>query len=148
MVRILGDWLSERFGQPVIIENKPGAGSNLSIQAAASSPPDGYTLVMIGSSAAINSTLYSARPFNPARDIAPVAGLVNFPMVLEATPSLSVRTVDELIAYAKAHPGQISMASFGVGTPSHVAGELFKMMTGANMVHVPYRAVGRCTRTC
>jgi tripartite-type tricarboxylate transporter receptor subunit TctC len=139
IVRILGTWLSEQLGQPVVIENKPGAGTNLSIQAAASSPPDGYTLVLFGSSTAINSTLYPKLPFNPARDIAPVAGLVTWPMVLEANPSLPAKTVGELIAYAKAHPGQINMASFGIGTPSHIAGELLKMMTGIDMVHVPYR---------
>ena len=139
VVRILGTWLSERLGQPVVIENKPGAGTNLSIQAAANSPPDGYTLVLFGSSTAINSTLYPKLPFNPARDIAPVAGLVTWPMVLEANPSLLAKTVGELIAHAKAVPGQITMASFGTGTPSHIAGELFKMMTGINMVHVPYR---------
>jgi tripartite-type tricarboxylate transporter receptor subunit TctC len=119
LVRILGTWLSERLGQPVVIENKPGAGTNLSIQVAANSPPDGYTLVLFGSSTAINSTLYPKLPFNPARDIAPVAGLV-----------------------AKTVPGQITMASFGTGTPSHIAGELFKMMTGINLVHVPYRGSG------
>jgi tripartite-type tricarboxylate transporter receptor subunit TctC len=139
IVRIIGTWLSERLGQPVIVENKPGAGTNLSIQAAANSPPDGYTLVLTGSSTAINSTLYKTLPFNPLRDIAPVAGLVTWPMVLEANPSVPVKTVAELMAYARDHPGEINMASFGTGTPSHVAGELFKMMTGVNMVHVPYR---------
>jgi tripartite-type tricarboxylate transporter receptor subunit TctC len=139
IVRILGTWLSERLGQPVIVENKPGAGTNLSIQAAVNSPPDGYTLVLTGSSTAINSTLYKALPFNPLSDIAPVAGLVAWPMVLEANPSVAAKTVGELIARAKAQPGQINMASFGTGTPSHIAGEQLKMMTGVNMVHVPYR---------
>jgi tripartite-type tricarboxylate transporter receptor subunit TctC len=139
VVRIVGTWLSERLGQPVVIENKPGAGTNLSIQAAANSPPDGYTLVLFGSSTAINSRLYANLPFNPLRDIAPVAGLITWPMVLEANPSVPAKTVGELIAHAKAFPGRINMASFGTGTPSHIAGELFKMMTGINMVHVPYR---------
>jgi tripartite-type tricarboxylate transporter receptor subunit TctC len=138
-VRILGAWLSERLGQPVIIENKPGAGTNLSIQSVVNSPPDGYTLVLTGSSTAINSTLYPKLPFDPLRDIAPVAGLITWPMVLEANPSLPAKTVAELIVHAKAYPGQINLASFGTGTPSHIAGELFKMMTGVNMVHVPYR---------
>ena len=138
-VRILGAWLSERLGQPVIIENKPGAGTNLSIQSVVNSPPDGYTLVLTGSSTAINSTLYPKLPFDPLRDIAPVAGLITWPMVLEANPSVPAKTVGELIAHAKAFPGRINMASFGTGTPSHIAGELFKMLTGINMVHVPYR---------
>jgi tripartite-type tricarboxylate transporter receptor subunit TctC len=142
MVRILGAWLSERLGQPVIIENKPGAATNISIQTVANSPPDGYTLVLTGSSTAINSSLYRTLPFNPLRDIAPVAGLVTWPMVLEANPSVPAKTVAELIAHAKAHPGQINMASWGTGTPSHIAGELFKMMTGIDLVHVPYRGGG------
>jgi tripartite-type tricarboxylate transporter receptor subunit TctC len=139
VVRILGTWLSERLGQPVIIENKPGGGTNLSIQAAANSAPDGYTLVLLGSSSAINTTLYPTLPFNILRDIDPVAGLVRYPMVLAANPSVPAKTVIELIAHAKAHPGEVMMASFGIGTPSHVAGELLKRMAGVEMVHVPYR---------
>jgi tripartite-type tricarboxylate transporter receptor subunit TctC len=139
VVRILSAWLSERLGQPVIIENKPGAGTNISIQAVSNSAPDGYTLVLLGSSAAINATLYPTLPFNILRDIDPVAGLLTYPMVLEANPSVPAKTVAELIAHAKAHPGKITMASFGTGTPSHVAGELFKMMAGVDMIHVPYR---------
>lgn len=138
LVRIMAQWLSDRLGQPVIVENKPGAGTNLSLQAAANSPPDGYTLVLFGSSTAINSTLYPKRPFNPARDIAPVAGLATWPLLLEANPSLPAKTVGELVAHAKAFPGQINMASTGIGTPSHIAGELFKMMTRTDIVHVPY----------
>jgi tripartite-type tricarboxylate transporter receptor subunit TctC len=138
-VRILGRWLAERLGQLLVIENKPGAGTNLSIQALVNSPPDGYTLALFGSSTAINSTLYPALPFNPLRDIAPVAGLITWPMVLEANPSVPAKTVAELIVHAKAYPGQINMASFGTGTPSHIAGELFKIMTGVKMIHVPYR---------
>jgi tripartite-type tricarboxylate transporter receptor subunit TctC len=137
--RILAAWLSERLGQPVIIENKPGGGTNVSIQAATNSVPDGYTLVLLGSSAAINTTLYPTLPFNILRDIDPVAGLFAYPMVLAANPSLPAKTVVELIAHAKSHPAKITMASFGTGTPSHVAGELFKMMAGVDMVHVPYR---------
>lgn len=139
LVRILATWLSERLGQPVIIENKPGAGTNLSIQAAANSPPDGYTLVLIGSSTAINWTLYPGHSFKPAREIAPIAGLATWPLVLEANPSLPAKTVGELIAHAKAFPGRVNIASSGIGTPMHIAGELLKMMTGINMVHVPYR---------
>jgi tripartite-type tricarboxylate transporter receptor subunit TctC len=137
--RILATWLSERLGQPVIIENKPGGGTNVSIQAATNSAPDGYTLVLLGSSAAINTTLYPTLPFDILRDIDPVTGLFTYPMVLAANPSVPAKTVVDLIAHAKAHPGKITMASFGTGTPSHVAGELFKMMTGVNMIHVPYR---------
>jgi Tripartite tricarboxylate transporter family receptor len=143
---ILGNWLSERLGQPVVIENKPGAGTMLSIQAAVNSPPDGYTLVLFGSSTAIGSRLYAKLPFDPLRDIAPVAGLITWPMVLEANPSVPAKTVGELIAYTKAFPGRISMASFGTGTPSHIAGELLKMMTGINMIHVPYRGGDRTVR--
>jgi tripartite-type tricarboxylate transporter receptor subunit TctC len=139
VARIAGQWLSDRLGQPVIIENKPGGGTNLSVQAVVNSPPDGYTLLLVGSPAAINATLYPSLPFNFLRDIAPVAGLVWYPLVLEAHPSVPTTTVAELIARAKANPGKITMASVGIGTSSHVAGEMFKMMTGVNMVHVPYR---------
>src|SRR5262249_45937638 len=117
----------------------PGAGTNLSIRAVTTSAPDGYSLAFLGSSSAINATLYPTLPFDIQRDIDPVAGLVSYPMVLAANPSLPATTVIELIAYTKAHPGKIAMASFGTGTPSHVAGELFKMMAGVDMVHVPYR---------
>ena len=138
VARIAGQWLSDRLGQPVIIENKPGGGTNISVQAVVNSPPDGYTLLLVGSPAAINATLYPSLPFNFLRDIAPVAGLVWYPLVLAAHPSVPA-TVAELIARAKINPGKITMASAGIGTSSHVAGELFKMMTGVNMVHVPYR---------
>ena len=137
--RIMGSWLSDRLGQPIIIESKPGGGTNIGTQTVVNSPPDGYTLLFFGSSAAINATFYATLPFNLQRDIAPVAGLVDFPLALVAHPSVPAQTVVELIAYAKAHPGKISMGSFGTGTVSHVAGELFKMMTGVNLVHVPYR---------
>src|SRR5262245_30380225 len=131
--RIMGSWLSDRLGQPIIIESKPGGGTNIGTQAVVNSPPDGYTLLWF------NATFYATLPFNLQRDIAPVAGLADFPLALVAHPSVPARTVVELIAYAKAHPGKINMGSFGTGTVSHVAGELFKMMTGVNLVHVPYR---------
>jgi tripartite-type tricarboxylate transporter receptor subunit TctC len=136
--RIVAPWLAERLGQPVIIENKPGASTNVSIQAVATSPPDGYTLLFVAASAAVNATLFDKLPFS-VRDIAPVSGLIDFPLVMVANPSLPARSVGELIAHAKANPGKISFASFGTGSTSHVAGELFKMMTGTDMVHVPYR---------
>jgi tripartite-type tricarboxylate transporter receptor subunit TctC len=123
----------------VVIENKPGASTNISVQAVANAPPDGYTILFIGASAAVNVTLFDNLPFNLLRDIAPVSGLIDFPFVLIVHPSVPARTVAELIAYAKANPGKISMASFGAGSSSHVAGELFKTMAGVNLVHVPYR---------
>ena len=137
--RIMGKWLSERLGQPVVIENKPGAGTNISIQTVVNSPSDGYTLLFIAASSAVNVAFSEALPFNLVRDIAPVAGLIDFPLVLVAHPSVPAKTVAELIAHAKANPGAVSIASFGTGTTSHVAGELFKMMAGINIVHVPYR---------
>src|SRR5215467_14450204 len=137
--RIMGSWLSDRLGQPIIIESKPGGGTNIGTQTVVNSPPDGYTLLFFGSSAAINATFYATLPFNLQRDIAPVAGLVDFPLALVAHPSVPAQTVVGLIAYAQAHPGKINMGSFGTGTVSHVAGELFKMMTGVNLVHGPYR---------
>jgi tripartite-type tricarboxylate transporter receptor subunit TctC len=139
VARIVARWLSERLGQEVIIENKPGAGTNLSVEAVAKSPPDGYTLLWIGSANAINTTLYEKLPFDFQRDIAPVAGLVMYPLVLEINPALPVKTVAELVAFAKERPGGITMASYGVGTMSHMAGELFKAMTGIKTIHVPYR---------
>jgi len=137
--RIMAPWLAERLGQPVVIENKPGASSNISIQAVVNSPPDGYTLLFIPASAAVNVSLFDNLQFNLLRDIAPVSGLIDFPLVMVVNPSLPAKTVPEFIAYAKANPGKISVGSFGTGSTSHVAGELFKMMTGINMIHVPYR---------
>ena len=137
--RIMAQWLSERLGQSVVIENKPGAATNISIQAAVSAAPDGYTLVYVAASAAVNVTLFDNLPFNLLRDIAPVSGLVDFPLVMVVGPAVRAKTVPEFIAYAKANPSRISMASFGTGSTSHVAGELFKTMTGIRMVHVPYR---------
>ena len=138
--RIMAPWLAERLGQPVVIENKPGASSNISVQTVATSPPDGYTLLFVPASAAVNVTLFDNLPFNLLRDIAPVSGLIDFPLVMVANPSLPAKTMAELIAYAKANPGKISIGSFGTGSTSHVAGELFKMMAGINMIHVPYRS--------
>jgi tripartite-type tricarboxylate transporter receptor subunit TctC len=137
--RIIAAWLAERLGQPVIVENRPGASGNISVQAVANSPPDGYTLLFIGSSAAVNVSLFATLPYNLLRDIAPVSGLIDFPLVLVTNPSVPAKTVAELIALAKADPGKISMASYGTGSTSHVAGELFKMMAGVKMIHVPYR---------
>jgi tripartite-type tricarboxylate transporter receptor subunit TctC len=137
--RIMAPWLSERLGQPVIVENKPGASSNISIQAVVNSPPDGYTLLFVGASATVNATLFNALPFDLLRDIAPVSGLIDFPLVMVVNPSLPARSVAELIAHAKANPGKISFGSFGTGSTAHVAGELLKMMTGISMIHVPYR---------
>jgi tripartite-type tricarboxylate transporter receptor subunit TctC len=137
--RIMAPWLAERLGQPVVIENKPGASANISVQTVVNSPPDGYTLLFVPASAAVNVTLFDNLPFNLLRDIAPVSGLIDFPLVLVANPSVPAKTVAELIAYAKANPAKISIGSFGTGSTSHVAGELFKMMTGVNMIHVPYR---------
>ncbi|HSV26028.1 MAG TPA: tripartite tricarboxylate transporter substrate binding protein [Xanthobacteraceae bacterium] len=139
VARIVGPWLSERLGQPVIIENRPGASTNIAVQAVVNSPPDGYTLLFLGASAVVNTSLFESLPFNLQRDIAPVSGLIDFPMVMVAHPSVPAKTVAELIAYAKANPRKISMASFGTGSASHLAGELFKMMAGVDMVHVPYR---------
>jgi len=137
--RIVAPWLAERLGQPVVIENKPGASANISVQTVVNSPPDGYTLLFVPASAAVNVTLFDNLSFNLLRDIAPVSGLIDFPLVLVANPSVPAKTVAELIAYAKANPGKISIGSFGTGSTSHVAGELFKMMAGVNMIHVPYR---------
>jgi tripartite-type tricarboxylate transporter receptor subunit TctC len=139
VVRLMANRLSERLGQPFVVENKPGAGTNLAVQAAVNSPPDGYTLLFAATSNAINASSYASLPFNFLRDIAPVAGLAELPFVIDVSPSLPVKTVAELIAYAKANPGTINMGSFGAGTISHLALELFKAMTGVSMQHVPYR---------
>jgi tripartite-type tricarboxylate transporter receptor subunit TctC len=139
VTRLVGQWLSERLGTPFIIENRPGAGSNLGTEVVVNAPPDGYTLLNLSSANATNATIYEKLNFNFIRDIAPVASLVRFPYVLEVSPSVPVKTVPELIAYAKANPGKLSIASAGTGTPAHIAGELFKQTTGIDMVHVPYR---------
>ena len=137
--RIVGQWLSERLGQQIIIENRPGASTNIAAQAVINSPPDGYTLLYYGASTLINTSMFPNLPFDVRRDIAPVSGLAAFPMMLVANPSVPAKTVAELIAHAKANLGKVTMASFGTGSASHLAGELFKMMAGINMVHVPYR---------
>ena len=139
VTRLVGQWLSERLGTPFVIENRLGAGSNLGTEVVVNAPPDGYTLLNLSSANATNATMYEKLNFDFIRDIAPVASLVRFPYVLEVNPSVPVRTVPELIAYAKANPGKLSIASAGTGTPAHIAGELFKLMTGVDMVHVPYR---------
>ena len=139
VTRLVGQWLSERLGTPFVIENRPGAASNLGTEIVVNAPPDGYTLLNLSSANATNATMYEKLNFDFIRDIAPVASLVRFPYVLEVNPSVPIRSVPELIAYAKANPGKLSIASAGTGTPAHIAGELFKMMTGVDMVHIPYR---------
>src|SRR6478735_6603192 len=137
--RLIGQWLSERLGQPVVVENRPGAGTNIGTEAVVKAAPDGYTLLLISAANTINATLYERLNFNFIRDIAPVAGLIRGPLVMEVHPSVPARTVPEFIAYAKARPGMINMGSAGNGTPGHMSGELFRMMTGLDLVHVPYR---------
>jgi tripartite-type tricarboxylate transporter receptor subunit TctC len=139
LARLMGQWLSERLGQQFVIENRAGAGGNISTEAVVRAPADGYTLLLAASNDAINATLYEKLNFNFNRDIAPVAGIARMPNVMVVSPSAPARTVPEFIAYAKANPGKLNMASAGSGTTSHVFGELFKLMTGVNMVHVPYR---------
>ena len=141
LMRLMGQWLSERLGQPFVVENKLGAGGNIAAEVVVRSPPDGYTLLQIGPSNTINATLNDKLSFNFIRDIAPVASMVRVPSVMEINPLVPAKTVPEFIAYAKANPGKLNMASAGNGTASHVTGELFKMMTGVSMVHVPYRGV-------
>jgi tripartite-type tricarboxylate transporter receptor subunit TctC len=138
-VRLIGQWLSERLGQPFLIENRPGAGGNIGTEAAARAAPDGYTLLWATSPNAINATVYDKLNFNFIRDIAAVAGVMRVPNVMAVNPSVPAKTIPDFIAYAKANPGRINFASAGNGSTSHVAGELFKMITGVDMVHVPYR---------
>jgi tripartite-type tricarboxylate transporter receptor subunit TctC len=139
VARTIGQWLSERLGQTFIIENRPGAGTNIATEAVVKSSPDGYTLLMVTPAAAINTTLYAKLNFIFHRDIAPVASIIRQPNVMLVNPSVPARTVSELIAYAKANPGKVNFGSAGTGTSNHVAGELFKMMASVDMVHVPYR---------
>ena len=139
IARLMGQWLLERLGQPFIIENRPGAGGNIGTESVVRATPDGYTLLLVGLSNAMNATLYKKLNFNFIRDIAPVASIGGFPYVMVINPSLPAKTVPEFIAYAKANPSKINMASSGSGSASHVFGERFKMMTGINLVHVPYR---------
>jgi tripartite-type tricarboxylate transporter receptor subunit TctC len=140
--RVMAQWLSERLGQQIVIENRAGAGSNIAVEATIGAPPDGYTLLIVGATNAINATLYEKLNFNFIRDIAPVAGIIRVPLIMEVHPSVPVKTVAEFIAYAKGRPGKINMGSGGIGTTLHVSGELFKMMTGVDMLHVPYRGAG------
>jgi tripartite-type tricarboxylate transporter receptor subunit TctC len=137
--RLIGQFLSERLGQQFVIENRPGASGNIATEAVVRSPPDGYTLLLVNASNAINATLYDKLNFDFIRDIAPITVIATFSFVMEVNPSVPTKTLPEFIAYAKANPGKINMASAGSGSTSHVSGELFKMMTGAEMVHVPYR---------
>jgi tripartite-type tricarboxylate transporter receptor subunit TctC len=135
----MGQWLSDRLGQQFLVENRPGAGGNVGTEAVVRAPPDGYTLLLTSSPDAINATLYDNLTFNFLRDIVPIGGIIRNCLVVEVNPSFSVQTIPELIAYAKANPGKINVASAGNGSPQHVASELFKMMTGVSMIHVPYR---------
>jgi len=138
LARLMGEWLSERLNEPFVIENRPGAGTNLGVEVVVRAPPDGYTLLLIPSSVTTNATLYTKLNFDFIRDIVPVAMISTLPLVMEVNPSVPAKTVPEFIAWAKANPGKVSMASGGTGSVSHIGGELFKMMTGVDMVHVPY----------
>jgi len=140
--RLIGQWLSDRLGQQFVIENRPGAGTNIGTEVAAKAPADGYSLLMLGTSNAVNPSLYDKLNFDVIRDFAPVGGVIRAPFVLDVNLSMPVKTVPEFIAYAKANPGRINMASAGNGAASHMTGELFKMMAGVNMQHVPYRGGG------
>jgi tripartite-type tricarboxylate transporter receptor subunit TctC len=137
--RLIGQYLAEHLGQQFIIENKPGAGNNLATEMAAKSPPDGYTIFLVNPANAINATLYKNLSFNFIEDMAPVAGFIRVPNVMEVNPNVPAKTVAEFISYAKANPGKVNMASSGVGTSVHLSGELFQMMTGVKLTHVPYR---------
>jgi len=139
IARLIGQWLSDRLGQPFVIENRPGAGGNIGAEAVVNAPPDGYALLLAGPPNAINTTLYQNLKFNFLRDIAPVAGIGRVPLIVEVNPSVPAKTLPDFIAYARANPDKINMASAGNGTPQHVSGELFKMMARVNMLHVPYR---------
>jgi len=142
LARIVAQWLTEKMGQPFVVENRPGAGNNLGVEYVVNSPPDGYTMLLVNPANGINATLYKNLNFNFIRDIVPVVGLIRTPNVMEVTPSLPVKTVKEFIDYCKANPGKINMASSGAGTSVHLSGELFKSMTGCDMVHVPYKGAG------
>src|SRR5262249_26361664 len=142
VARLTGQWLSERLGQPFVIENRPGGGTNIGTEAVVRAPSDGYTLLMVGTTHAINATLYDKLNYNFIRDMAPVAGIIRNALVLVVHPSLPAKTVPEFIAYAKANPRKLNMASPGIGSSLHLCGELFMMMTGTSMIHVPYRGGG------
>jgi tripartite-type tricarboxylate transporter receptor subunit TctC len=140
--RLMGQWLSQRLGQQFVVENRPGAGNNLATEGVVRAPADGYTLLLVGVPSAINATLYEKLSFNFIRDIVPVVAISRVPNVMEVHPSVPVATVPEFIAYAKANPGKLNFGSGGMGTSQHVCGELFKMMAGVDMLHVPYRGAG------
>ena len=142
LARILAGWLTEKMGQTFIVENKPGGGNNIGTEIALKSPPDGYTILLVNPAHGINATLYKELPFNVLRDVAPVAGIVKSPNVMEVTPSFPAKTVKEFIDYCKANPGKVNMASSGSGTSVHMSGEMFKLMTGCDMLHVPYKGAG------
>ena len=142
ITRLMGQSLSERLGQPFVIENRPGGGTNIATEAVVRAPADGYTLLMVSPAQAINATLYNKLNFNFIRDIAPVAGIMVVPTVMLVHPSVPAKAVPEFIAYAKANPGKLSMASGGIGSGTHLAGELFKIMAGVDMLHLPYRGGG------
>jgi tripartite-type tricarboxylate transporter receptor subunit TctC len=142
LARIMAQWLTEKMGQTFVVENKPGGGNNIGVEMVVNSPPDGYTMLLVNPANGINATLYKNLPFNFIRDIAPVAGLVRTPNVMEVPTSFPAKTVAEFIAYCKANPGKVNMASSGSGTSVHLSGELFKSMTGCNMLHVPYKGAG------
>jgi tripartite-type tricarboxylate transporter receptor subunit TctC len=142
LARLIGQSLSERLGQQFVVENRSGASGNIATEAVVNAAPDGYTLLLVGSSNTINATLYDKRNFNFVRDIVPVAGIARAPLIVEVNPAFPAKTVPEFIAYARANPGKINMGSGGNGTSVHMSGELFKMMTGVNLVHVPYRGEG------
>jgi tripartite-type tricarboxylate transporter receptor subunit TctC len=139
--RLIGQWLQERLGQPFVIENRPGAGTNIATESVVHALSDGYTLLMVGPSNAVNATLYDKLSFVFLRDIAPVASILSYPQVVVVHPSVPVKTIPQLIAYAKANPGRLNMVSSGIGAADHLAGELFKTMAGVDMIHVPYRGI-------
>jgi len=139
VARLMGQWLSDRLAQPFIVENRPGAGTNIATEAVVRAPADGYTLLLGGAVNTVNATLYENLKFDFMRDIAPIAGIIRFPNLMEVNPSFPAKTVPEFISYAKANPGKVTFASTGIGTTQHLSGELFKMMTDINMVHVAYR---------
>jgi tripartite-type tricarboxylate transporter receptor subunit TctC len=141
--RLIGQWLGDRLGQPFIVESRPGGGTNIATEAVVRSPPDGYTVLLVAPANAINATLYGKLNYNFLHDIAPVAGIIRFGNVMEVNPSVPVKTVPEFIAYAKANPGKVNFASSGSGSTIHMSGELFKMMTGVDIVHVPYRGAAQ-----
>jgi tripartite-type tricarboxylate transporter receptor subunit TctC len=142
LARLIGQWLSERLGQQFVIENRTGAGGNIGAEAVVRAPPDGHTLMLVDATPTISATLYDKLSFNFVRDIAPVAGVARQPQMMLIHPSVPAKTVPEFIAYAKANPGKINMASAGTGTPPHMTGELFKMVAGIDLIHVPYRGTG------